>query len=161
MAEQEMIPINIGNINDGAVIEAFDIVIQKIWANILDLNTPATDTRSLTIRVDFKPHSDRCTIETEVHCSSKLAPIEKHTSKCFMGKSEDGTIVAFATDPRQMPPFREVHPVTSKFLLRMKGVKDQLPQIALFEIDAKWKLYTVEAIRRYLHHELPDAKVIA
>jgi len=57
--------------------------------------------------------------------------------------------------------FREVHPVQSKFLLRMKGVKDQLPHIALFEIDAKWKLYTVEAIRKYLRHELPDAKIIA
>jgi hypothetical protein len=57
--------------------------------------------------------------------------------------------------------FREVHPVESKFLLRMKGVKDSLPHIALFEIDAKWKLYTVEAIRRHLQHELKDAKIIA
>lgn len=57
--------------------------------------------------------------------------------------------------------FRDANPVESKFLLRMKGVKDGLPQIALFEIDAKWKLDTVGSIRSYLAGELPDATILA
>ena len=56
--------------------------------------------------------------------------------------------------------FREAKPVESKFLLRMKGVKDDLPQIALFEIDAKWRLDTVDAIADYLKAELPTATII-
>jgi hypothetical protein len=57
--------------------------------------------------------------------------------------------------------FRDANPVESKFLLRMKGVKDSLPMIALFEIDEKWKLDTVGAIRDYLAENLPDATIIA
>ncbi|HEV2133766.1 MAG TPA: hypothetical protein VGR47_05840 [Terracidiphilus sp.] len=57
--------------------------------------------------------------------------------------------------------FRDANPVESRFLLRMHGVKDGLPQIALFEIDAKWKLDTIGSIRNYLASELPDATIIA
>ncbi|HVJ09303.1 MAG TPA: hypothetical protein VM554_13055 [Acidisarcina sp.] len=57
--------------------------------------------------------------------------------------------------------FRDAHPVESKFLLRMKGVKDSLPQIALFEIDAKWPLETKHAIKKYFEQNLPEVPVIA
>lgn len=57
--------------------------------------------------------------------------------------------------------FRDAAPVESRFLLRMRGVKDALPQIALFEIDARWKLDTVNSIRSYLAGELNDAIIIA
>jgi hypothetical protein len=56
--------------------------------------------------------------------------------------------------------FREVSPVESRFLLRMKGAKDQMPRIALFEIDDKWKLDTVESIWKYLAAKIPEAKII-
>lgn len=57
--------------------------------------------------------------------------------------------------------FRDAHPVASRFLLRMKGVKDSLPLIALFEVDAKWELDTVAAIRHWIEKECIGAKVIA
>ena len=57
--------------------------------------------------------------------------------------------------------FREANPVESKFLLRMKGVKDSLPAIALFEIDAKWKNDTIASVEKYLRGKLPDAVIIA
>lgn len=103
MAEQEAVPVNIGNINDGAMIEAFDLEFRKALENIADLNTPATAARAVTLQLVLKPHSDRVTIETEFKASSKLAAIETHKSKCFMGKSEHGGLVAFTSDPRQMP----------------------------------------------------------
>lgn len=56
--------------------------------------------------------------------------------------------------------FREANPVESKFLLRMRGVKDKLPEIALFEIDAKWKIDTIASVVRYLRKELGDAAII-
>lgn len=57
--------------------------------------------------------------------------------------------------------FRDANPVMSKFLLRMKGVKDALPQIALFEIDAQWKRETVNSVAKYLTEALPEFTVIA
>lgn len=56
--------------------------------------------------------------------------------------------------------FREVPPVESKFLLRMKAEKDSLPEIALFEIDAKWQVDTIGAVRKYLTEQLPTGTVI-
>ena len=57
--------------------------------------------------------------------------------------------------------FRDASPVESRFLLRMRGVKDGLPQIALFEIDGRWQADTVGSIRNYLAGELSDATIIA
>ncbi len=57
--------------------------------------------------------------------------------------------------------FREVNPVQSRFLLRMKGVKDGLPQIALFEIDARWQLDTKNAIAAWLVENIAGIPVIA
>lgn len=109
MAE-ESIPVNIGNINDGAMIEAFDIEFRRALLNIADLNTPATSKRVVTLTLTLKPHSDRCTIDTEFSAVSKLAPIEVHKAKVFMGKEEDGTVVAFTSDPRQMPLWSKPKP---------------------------------------------------
>lgn len=100
--EKEIIPINFATINDGALIEAFEIELAKVLANIADCNTPATSTRSLTLKLVLKPQSDRIVILSEVHCSSSLAPIEKHESKIYLGKSTEGGLVAFDGDPRQM-----------------------------------------------------------
>jgi hypothetical protein len=116
--EQELIPINIGNVNDGAVIDAFEIELRKVMANIQDLSTPATATRAITLTIAFKPYEDRITIETEFQSTVKLAAIEKNVAKMFVGKSEDGKLVAFASDPRQMklwsaPAPKEVPPVIS------------------------------------------------
>lgn len=57
--------------------------------------------------------------------------------------------------------FRDATPVESKFLLRMKGVKDGLPHIALFEIDAKWRVDTLQSVASYLAIALPNVIIIA
>lgn len=57
--------------------------------------------------------------------------------------------------------FRDAVPVESKFLLRLKQVKDDLPQVALFEIDQKWKLDTVNSIAHWLGKHVSGVPVIA
>jgi hypothetical protein len=57
--------------------------------------------------------------------------------------------------------FREAPPVESRFLLRLQSVKDAAPNAALFEIDQKWKLDTVESIAGWLSAAVPEARVIA
>lgn len=57
--------------------------------------------------------------------------------------------------------FRCVSPVVSKFLLRMKAVKEGLPQIALHEIDAKWELDTIASLRHWISEHAEGAIIIA
>lgn len=107
----ELCTINIGNINEGAMIEGFEIELQKALANIADLNTPATAKREVTLKLVLNPHSDRIVIETEFKCSCKLAPIETHKSKVYLGRTDTGGLVAFDGDPRQMPLWAPPKPV--------------------------------------------------
>lgn len=102
MPDPNLSPINILNVNDGAIVQGFEIELRKALENIADLNTPATATRLVKLELIFKPHSDRVVIETEFKVSSKLAGIETHRSKIFMGRSQDGELIAFDGDPRQM-----------------------------------------------------------
>jgi hypothetical protein len=58
--------------------------------------------------------------------------------------------------------FRDADPVASKFLLRLKQQKDDLPLVALYDIDAKWKLDTVNSVASWLRaHAGEKVKVIA
>lgn len=57
--------------------------------------------------------------------------------------------------------FRDAEPVESKFLLRLKQVKDDLPLVALHEIDAKWRLDTVNSIAKWLNQNTKGVRVIA
>jgi hypothetical protein len=101
--KSDLAAINIGNINEGAMIDGFEIELRRALENIADLNTPATAVRAVRLELILKPHSDRVVIETEFKCGSKLAGIETHKSKIFLGRAEEGTLVAFDADPRQMP----------------------------------------------------------
>ena len=99
----EAVSVNIGNINEGAAIEAFDLELRKVMENIADLSTVATATRAITLKIEFKPESDRCKVHTEFAISTKLAGIEKHVSKIFIARTDQGALVALDADPRQMP----------------------------------------------------------
>jgi hypothetical protein len=102
-ANSDLAAIDINNINEGAMIEGFAIELRRALENIADLNTPATAVRAVRLELILKPHSDRVVIETEFKCGSKLASIETHKSKIFLGRAEDGTPIAVDADPRQMP----------------------------------------------------------
>ncbi|HEV2133765.1 MAG TPA: hypothetical protein VGR47_05835 [Terracidiphilus sp.] len=100
--EKELLLINFANINDGAMVEGFEIELQRALHNIADFSTPATATRVVRLELILKPHSDRVVIETEFKCACKLAPIETHKSKVFLGRGDEGALLAFDADPRQM-----------------------------------------------------------
>ena len=99
----EPVTINLGNINEGAAVAAFELEIGRVLANIIDMSTVATATRSIVLKVDFKPESDRLKVHTEFSVTTKLASIEKHKSKIFIAKTEDGGLVALDSNPHQMP----------------------------------------------------------
>src|ERR1700733_12534522 len=96
--KKEPLPIDFATVNEGAMMEGFGILLQQALANIADVSTPATAARVLTLQLSLKPYSDRVVIETELKCSSKLASIETHKSKIFMGATDDGSLIAFDGD---------------------------------------------------------------
>jgi hypothetical protein len=101
--EDEIVPINIGNINNGAALDLFAQALDKVLENIADLATEATATRRIVLTVEFKPHSDRIKVETEMGIACKLATPERNKSHVFLARSDGGGIVALDADPRQMP----------------------------------------------------------
>ena len=56
--------------------------------------------------------------------------------------------------------FREAPPVESRFLLRLAAAKDAPPNVALYEIDQKWALDTMQSIAAWLKTELPGVRVV-
>jgi hypothetical protein len=58
--------------------------------------------------------------------------------------------------------FREIDPVASDFMVRLKGDPGKLPSIGLLQIDAgKWKLDTMGLVAKWLSNRLPEDVVIA
>ena len=80
---------------------------------------------------------------------------------------KEGTVTRSSVElPPEIPlipwrTFRDVDPVESKFMLRLKGVKDSVPLVALFEIDAKWELDTLQSICDALKRLAPDVSVLS
>jgi hypothetical protein len=57
--------------------------------------------------------------------------------------------------------FREIDPVESEFIVRLRGKQGELPTIALIEVDAgRWKHDTALMVKRYLAKHLPEGTVI-
>jgi hypothetical protein len=104
-AMEAPITINIGNLCDGAIVEAFDTELAKVLANILDPNTEARDKREITFTVKFHPKDDRVQINTTFECKTKLAGLMAATSRMFIGRDDTGVLYGLSEDPRQMNIF--------------------------------------------------------
>jgi hypothetical protein len=109
--ENEPIPINIGNICDGALVEAFEVELAKVIKNIMDPNTEAKAKRSITMTVDFHPKDDRVQINVESEVKTRLAGLVPANSRIFVAKDAEGVLYALDEDPRQMHIFTPQKPV--------------------------------------------------
>lgn len=94
--------INIGNLCKGAIIDAFEGELQKCLDNIYDLNTPATNSRTITLKVRLKPDDARIKIASTFTCDSHLAQPLPVTDVFFVGKDQEtGRLYGLIRDPRQ------------------------------------------------------------
>lgn len=111
MEGTEPVTINIGNISDGAMVEAFEVELARVLENIMDPNTPAMAKREINLRLILKPKDDRIQINTQFTVQTKLASLMPATSRMFVAKDKDGGLHALTDDPRQLsfftPPVRE------------------------------------------------------
>jgi hypothetical protein len=110
----ETATINLGNINRGAALEAFQHELAALLVNIGDRATPATAKRSITLRVDFVPHEDRVRVDTTFACTSKLAATETTKDSLYIGRTDRGDPIALDSDPRQMALWPTPKPIEGK-----------------------------------------------
>jgi hypothetical protein len=101
----EPITINIGNVCDGAAVDAFELKLRECLENICDLNTPATASRTVTLKVKLKPREDRVQIMTEFTCEASLASFVPRVARLFIGRDEEGHLYGLKEDPRQLTFF--------------------------------------------------------
>lgn len=98
-------PAGLAGIAKGALMELFTIEAARVAANIADVQTVATAPREITLRIKFKPNSDRVGLDIETSASSKLASVAKHTSTAYIAKDKAGKAYIFTEDPRQQTLF--------------------------------------------------------
>lgn len=109
--QHDPITINIGNVCDGAMVEAFEVELQKVLKNIMDQNTDARAKREIRLVLKLYPKDDRVQINTEFTCETKLAGLMPSTSRLFVAKDANGALYALDEDPRQMNIFTPPKPV--------------------------------------------------
>jgi len=101
MPKPDITPLNLDTVARGAAIEYFEKAITKVMDNIADPDTSATAAREITIKFKFKPEADRRAWKLSTSCNCKLAAVEEHVSRGYIGKDSEGHSYAVDQDPRQ------------------------------------------------------------
>ena len=116
MAKPELKPVTLGAKTRLAIEEILEKLIPRLTENINDKDTTLKE-REISLKIKFKPvDSDRRAIEVSTSSDLKLAGINKHTSRLYIGKSTDGKPLLFDEDPRQETLFEP--PVTESNVMR-------------------------------------------
>ena len=93
--------VSLETLGSGAAVELFADEMTKVLENILDPNTKATTTRSVTLKLIIKPDEDRQFANTALEASSKLAPARPVGVPIYIGKHA-GQAVATERDNKQL-----------------------------------------------------------
>lgn len=96
----------------GALMERADYELTRIVENIMDINTPATKPRKLTVTIDLRPDETRQMVVISATAKSTLAATTPIQSTFWMESDENGLPVmreALAESPDQtvMPEVEE------------------------------------------------------
>ena len=106
MAEQ---PVTLYTLAGGAAGELFDREIERVTADILDLNTEADAVRTITIKVKIKPDQNRGFGACGIFVSSTLGAPKGVASTMFFGR-QGGRAVAVGNVPDQKELFDKLGP---------------------------------------------------
>jgi hypothetical protein len=86
--------LNLAEMAQGAFMEQFGIEIEKVLANIQDLNTDATKPRKITLTATLKANEDREIATFEVQSKATLVPSKPVGTTIIIDKDFDGRVVA-------------------------------------------------------------------
>src|SRR5699024_930297 len=80
------IDLPLSELAQGAIQEKLDYELQKVFDNIHDRNTKATDKRTVTIKLDFIPDDNRQTVNVDSSFTTKLANVTGVSTTVLTGK---------------------------------------------------------------------------
>lgn len=93
-------PVSLETIAGGAIPELFQAELDRVLANMADINTDPEQKRTITITVSLETDVKREAIDVKVKLGSKLAGMMTVSTQLFMGMSA-GKLVAVENDLRQ------------------------------------------------------------
>lgn len=94
--------VSLEAIAGGKAIVEVNHQIQKVINNCLDVNTDPKATRSVTLKINFKPTIDRANAEIEFTADCKLATESQGVDQLFLNQRE-----GFVQDVEQLKIFCE------------------------------------------------------
>jgi hypothetical protein len=104
--EQSVTLITIGN---GVLIELFDRELERVVADILDLNSEAEAKRTITIKVHILPDKDRGFGSVGLEVASALGKPKPAGSLMYFGR-KNGKVIAVENIPQQSEMFDKLGP---------------------------------------------------
>lgn len=103
-------PVTLVSIGQGALVELFDIELERVLKNIADPNTDARSTRVITLKVTIKPDEERTMGSVGLSATSKVASSKPTATVVYMGRKQ-GQLVAVESNPSQSSLFDAPKPV--------------------------------------------------
>lgn len=79
--------LDLNTIAGGSIPPRFKVELEKVMANIADLNTGAKKKRKITIEVTIEPDDERQLGHCWVHVKSKLAELKPCSTPLFFARS--------------------------------------------------------------------------
>lgn len=103
-------PVTLISLGGGALVELFDIELERVLKNIEDPNTDPKGTRTITMKVTFRPNEERSISDVHIAAASKLASIKPTSTIVYMGR-KGGKTMAVESNPQQTGLFDSPKPV--------------------------------------------------
>lgn len=103
------VPVTISTIANGALFELVDRELERVVADILDLNTEAEAKRSVSIKITIAPDKNRGFGVAMIEVSSSLGKPKPVGSTMFFGR-KNGKIVVLENATQQGEMFDKLGP---------------------------------------------------
>ena len=83
-------PVKLETMCGGGLIEAVEIGLMDVLANIIDPNTDATKPRELVVSIKFKPNEHRNLADVRIETKTKLVSANALTTNIIIDKDKHG-----------------------------------------------------------------------
>lgn len=87
--DKKLIGLDLTHIADGGLQEKLDKELEKVFDNILDLNTEAKSKRKVTITLTMSANEERTVVDTIMEVKSKFAPQNGVATTILVGRDFD------------------------------------------------------------------------
>lgn len=89
--DKKLIGLDLSHIAEGGLQEKLDLELEKVFNNILDLNTDAKAKRTITLKMSS--NDERTVVDTIMDVKSKLAPQNAVATTILVGRDYDTGMV--------------------------------------------------------------------